>query len=97
VRWHANYETKPPQQRLVELTTLIRRQNRKTAEILGSLEEIIDLAVGVAVVAVLHLGASTKKGFSFVEKEDRASCLGSIEHSTNAFLRFANVFADDAA
>ena len=97
MRWHANYETKPPQQRLVELTALIHRQNRETAEILGSLEEIIDLDVGVAVVAVLHLGASTKKRFSSVEQEDRAGCLRSIERSTNVFLRLTNVFAHDAA
>jgi hypothetical protein len=61
------------------------------------LEKIVDLDVGVTVVAIMHLSAFAKERIRFVEKEDRTTLPRRIEDASQILLRLANIFRDDGA
>jgi hypothetical protein len=72
----------PPQDRFVQSASAVRGEDGKASGILDSLQKIIEFDVGVAVMAILHLGAFAKKPVCFVEQEDRATPLRRIEDLT---------------
>jgi hypothetical protein len=57
----------------------VGREDRETAVGLYSLEELADLDVCLAVVAVLHLGPLAHQRVCLVEEEDCAAFLGRVE------------------
>ena len=73
----------------------VRRQDRQAAVDLHPLQQVADLDVGVAVVAVLHLAALAEERVGLVEEQDRAAVLGGIEHPPQVLLGLADVLADD--
>jgi len=72
-------------------------EDREAGVFLDSLKEIIDLDVGVTVVAVVHIGAFAKERIRFVEKEDRTAAIRRSEDASQILLRFANIFRDNGA
>ena len=64
---------------------MIRRQDRQSAVGFHALEQVIDLDVGIPVVAVLHLGSLAEEGVGLVEEEDRAAGLGRVEEPARFF------------
>jgi len=64
-------------------------ENREAGVFLDSLEEIVDLDVGVTVVAILHVGAFAKEDIRFVEKENRITVLRCVEDATQTLLRLS--------
>ena len=65
-----DHEPDPAQECGVEVVLLVGRQDRQTPVALHPLEQVADLDVGVAVVAVLELGALAEEGVGLVEEED---------------------------
>jgi hypothetical protein len=61
---------------------------------LHALQQVADFDVGVAVVAVLDLGALAEQGVGFVEEQDGAAVFGGVENLAQVLLGFADVFAD---
>ena len=59
-----------------------------------ALQQVVDLDIGVAVVAVLDLAALAEEGVGLVEEEDRPAVLRGIEEAAQVFLGLADVFAD---
>src|SRR5437773_9539587 len=88
---------KPPRECVVDLSAIAGGEDREAGVVLDSLQEIIDLDVGVTVVAILHVGAFAKEGICFVEKEDRTTLPCRIEDATQILLRLASIFRDNAA
>jgi hypothetical protein len=93
----ADNEIKPPRERVVDLSAFAGGENREAGVFLDSLEEIVDLDVGVTVVAIMHLGAFAKERICFVEKEDRTTLPRRIEDASQILLRLADIFRDDGA
>jgi len=65
---HADGEIDFLQERFVQSTSAARGRDREASMVLESLQEIVDLELGVTVVAILDLGAFAKKRVRFVEK-----------------------------
>src|SRR5690606_17274111 len=57
--------------------------------------QVVDLDVGVAVVAVLDLAPLAAEGVRLVEEAEGAAAFGRVEEAAQVLLRFADVFADD--
>src|SRR6266581_5616570 len=92
-----DHEMKPSRERVVDLITSAGGEDRGAGVVLDSLQEIINLDVGVTVVAIMHIGAFAKEGIRFVEKEDRTTAIRRIEDAPQILLRLANIFRDDGA
>ncbi len=86
-------ESQPAQERLVEGTTHVGRQHREPPVGLHPLEQVVDLDVGVAVVAVLHLTAAAEQRVRLVEEQQRTTLLGGVEQFAQVLLGFADVLA----
>ena len=89
-------ETQPPHEGGIERGLAVGRQNREPAKILHPLQQIVDLDIGVAVVAVLDLGALAEQRVGLVEEQDDAAALGGGEDAAQIALGLADIFADDA-
>ena len=61
---------------------------------LHPLQQVIDLDVGIAVVAVLDLAALAEQRVRLVEEQDRAAVLGRVEQPAQILLGLADIFAD---
>jgi len=94
---HADDEMKAPQGRIVQTPLALGGEDHKAFETFDSLEKIVNHHIGVAVVAILDLGAFAKKCVRFVEQKDRATLLCRIEDAPQVLLCLADVFVDDAA
>jgi len=88
---------KPSQERLVDLSATAHSEDPEAGVFLDSLKEIIDLDVGVTVVAIVHIGAFAKERIRFVEKEDRTAAIRRSEDASQILLRLANIFRDNGA
>ena len=75
----------------------VGRQDRQAAVRLHALQQVADLDVGVAVVAVLDLAALAEQRVGLVEEQDRAALLRRVEDPPQVLLRLADVLADDRA
>ena len=69
-------------------------EDRQPAIGLHALQQVVDLDIGVAVVAVLHLAALAEQRVGLVEEQDRAAVLGRVEQPAQVLLGLADVFAD---
>ena len=72
-------------------------QDRQPAERLHPLQQVADLEVGVAVVAVAHLGALAEQRVRLVEQQHRAAVLGGVEQPREVLLGLADVLAHHLA
>ncbi len=63
----------------------VGRQDRQAAVRLHALQQVADLDVGVAVVAVLDLGALAEQRVGLVEEQDRPAALGRVEDARRFF------------
>ena len=88
---------KPSRERVVDLSASAGGDNREAGIFLNLLQEIIDLDVGITVVAIMHLGVFAKERLRFVEKEDRTAAIRRSEDAPQILLRLANIFRDDGA
>src|SRR5262249_17817199 len=79
----------------IERAFHVRRQDREPAIRLHALQEVVDLDVGVAIVAVLHLAALPEERVGLVEEEDGATVLCRVEETAEVLLRLADVLAHD--
>ena len=69
-------------------------QDREALEALHALQQVADLDVGVAVVAVLDFGALAEERVGLIEEQQHAAFLGGIEDLLEILLGFADVLAD---
>ena len=60
------------------------------------MQQVVDLDVGVAVVAVFHFAALAEEGVGFVEEEDCPAVFGGVKNAAQILFGFADVLADDA-
>src|SRR4051794_13192740 len=90
-------EADPPRERLIQGIALVRGEDREAAVGLHALQEVADLDVGIAVVAVLDLGALAEERVRLVEEQDRAAALRRVEHPAEVLLRLPDVLRDDLA
>ena len=72
----------------------VRREDRQAAVGLHALQQVADLDVRVAVVAVLDLGALAEQRVGLVEEQHRAARLGGVEDAPQVLLGLADVLAD---
>src|SRR5204863_1007833 len=72
-------EPQPTEERLIERALHIGREDRQPRVRLHPLEQVVDLDVGVAIVAVLDLAALPEQGVRLVEEQNRAAAVGRIE------------------
>ena len=76
-----DHEAQPAQERAVDVRAQVRGQDREPAVGLHPLQQVGDLEVRVAVVAVLHLAALAEQRVGLVEQQHRAARLGGVEHA----------------
>ena len=88
---------KPPQERIVDLSAIASGEDRDAAVFFDSIEETINLGIGVTIVAVIYLRAFAKERIRFVEKEDRTILPCCSEDAAQILFRLANVFRRDGA
>ena len=84
-------EAQPAQEGAVEGGLPVGGQDGQAAVVLHALQQVVDLDVGVAVVAVLDLGALAEQRVGLVEEEDRAAPLGRVEDRAQVLLGLADV------
>ena len=89
-----DHEAQAAQERGVERRLHVRREDRQPAVRLHALQQVVDLDVGVAVVAVLDLAALAEQRVGLVEEQDRAAVLGGVEQPAEVLLGLADVLAD---
>src|SRR5262249_34012460 len=87
-------ESEPSHEGAIDVVVQVRGQDREPAVRLHALEQVGDLEVRVAVVAVLDLAAPTEESVRLVEEEDGAARLCRREHLAQVLLRLADVLAD---
>ena len=92
-----HHEPQPAQERWIERLLHVRGQDGQAAIRFHPLEQIADLDVCVAVVAVFHFAALPEKRIGFVEEQDRAAFLRCIEHAPKILFRLSDVFAHNRA
>jgi len=63
-------KTQTPDERLIEIAFPIAGQNGDAIELFHSLEEVVNLDVGKAVVCVSDLGPLAEEGIGLVKEED---------------------------
>ena len=78
----------------VERALHVGGEDRQAAIGLHALQQVVDLDVGVAVVAVLDLAALAEQRVGLVEEQDRAAVLGGVEQAAQVLLGLADVLAD---
>ena len=83
---------KPSQERAVDVSAFPGGEDRDASVFLDSLQEIIDLYVGVTIVTIMHVGALPEERIGFVEEENRITSLRGSEDALQIFLCLANVF-----
>ena len=88
---------KPAQEGRIKRVLHVGCQNGQPAIRLHSLQKVADLDVGITIVAVFHLAPFAEERVGFVEKQDRATFLGGVEHAAQIFLRLADVLAHNRA
>src|SRR6266566_298350 len=94
-KWEGYDETQAAHEGSVQGTFHVGGQNSKAAIRLHALQQVIDLDIGVAVVAVLDFAAFAEEGIGLVEEEDGPAILRGIEEAAQVFLGLADVFAYD--
>ena len=95
---NGNSTTKRSRRRNARSSALLRLrgEDRQAAVRLHPLQQVVDLDVGVAVVAVLDLAALAEQRVGLVEEQDRAAVLGRVEDAAQVLLGLADVLAHHA-
>src|SRR6185369_12083999 len=94
--WKGEVDDKaqPSHECAIERGLHVGGKNGETTERFHSLQQIIDFDICVTIVAVLHLATLAKQSISLVEKENRPTAFGGIEHLAQILFSFTDVFAD---
>ena len=79
------------------LDAQVRGEDGETAVGLHPLQQVADLDVGVAVVAVLDLRPLPEQRVSLVDQQDRSGGLGRVEDPTQRLLGLPDVAGHDLA
>ena len=90
-------KAKAAQKCLVERGLAVGGQDGEAAIGLHALQQVADLDVRVAVVAVFDLGALAEERVGFVEEQDGGALFGGVEDAAQILLGLADVLADDLA
>ena len=93
----ADDEADAAQEGAVERALHVGGEDRQAAIGLDPLQQVGDLDVGVAVVAVLDLAALAEERVGLVEQQHRAAGLGGVEQALQVLLGLADVLADHAS
>ena len=88
---------KPPGERIVDLSAIASGEGRDAAVFFDSLEEIIDLDIGVTIVAVISPPCVCLRAHRLRRKEDRTILLCCSEDAPQILFRLANIFGHDGA
>src|SRR5207244_11882488 len=82
---------------LIERGPEVGGQDRQSPVRLHALQQVADLDVGVAVVAVSDLRALAEQRVGFVEQQYGPAVLGGVEYAAQVALGLADVLADHLA
>ena len=88
------YKAKPAQKGRIQSTLHIGGKNCQAAEGLHALQQIIDLDVSIAIVAVLHLAALAKERVCLIKEQNRPSILCGVKELFQVLLRLPDVLAN---
>src|ERR1039457_2422229 len=81
---------------MIDGLPLIGGQDGHAPVVLHALQQVVDLDVGVAVVAVPDLAAASEERVGLVEEQQGAALVGGVEHLAQVAFSLADVFADHA-
>src|SRR6266849_150038 len=93
--WEVDHETKATEEGRVKRFLHVGGQDGQTPICLHSLQEVADLDVGVAVVAVLDLAPAPEESVRLVEQEAATGLLGGVEYPAKVLFGLADVLTDD--
>ncbi len=79
-KWKLDDEADPPEKGWVERTLYISGQDSQSPIRLHSLQQVANLDVGVAIMAVFYLAPFAEKSVGFVEKQNRARTFRRAAH-----------------
>src|SRR5260370_30502459 len=79
--WEVDDEAQAAREGRVEGALHVGGENCQAPVGFHTLQQVVDLDVGVAVMAVLDLAAFAEKGIRFVKEEDGPPALGSVEEA----------------
>ncbi len=88
-------DVQPARERLVDVRTHVRRQDRDAVEQLHALQQVCDLDVGVAVARVRDLRALAEERIGLVEEQHGVHALGVREDAVEVLLGLSDVLVDD--
>ena len=84
----------PSQQHFVDPGAIVDCDDCEAGILLAFPQEVIDLNVGIAVVAVFHVSASAKESIRFIKKQDRATTFRRVENTAEILFCLADVLRD---
>src|SRR6185437_10207561 len=93
-KWEPNQERDPAQERGIEIDAKIACEDCKAAIRLDALQQIADLNVCVAIMAVADFTASPEERVGFIEEENRAGIFRRVEDRTQILLGLTDVLTD---
>src|SRR5258708_14088534 len=88
-------KTQAPKESLVQQRFSIRCKYRKTAIVFHALQQIVDLNIGVTVLAVAHFASLAEKRIGLVEKQNGPPLPSRIHSHPKSIFPSANIFAHD--
>ena len=83
--WNVDHVAQPAHEGEVDVVLEVRGEDRQAAIALHALEQVADLDIGVAVVAVLHFAALAEQRVGLVEETAPRPRLRGIEHFAKFF------------
>ena len=89
----AHNKPQAPQESRVQRALHVGRQDGEPAIRFHPLQQVVDLDIGIAVMAVFDFTAFAKQSVGFVEEENRAAVLRRVEHAPQILLGLSDVFA----
>src|SRR5262249_10584369 len=94
---HANEEVECAQDGVVHSPAPAGGEDGGAPVSLHPLQEVVERAAGVGVVAVFDLATLANERRRFVEEQKRAPLVHGVENTLEILLRFADVFAHDGS
>src|SRR6266566_4742070 len=83
-----------PQTGLINVFLKIGREHDQSLILLHSLQQKIDLDVGVAIMGILDLCAFAEQGIALIKEQEALAEFGFAKNLAEPALSFSNVFAD---
>src|SRR5215467_3790504 len=93
-KWEFNRKVHAAKEPVIDVAPQIGRQHHQPIEFFHTLQQVIDLDIGIAIMSILYLRAFAEKSVSFIEEQDCVAVFSLLENPAQVLFRLPNVLAD---